>query len=78
MTLILGKLKDIPVPDVFGTICLQMITFPELNNCNYFDTNDIVKTKIDSEIEFCKNYKIYQCLVRIERKTLRSSHFIIP
>ena len=35
MTLILGKLKDIPVPDVFGTICLQMITFPELNNCNY-------------------------------------------
>lgn len=30
-----------------------------LNNCNYFDTNDIVKTKIDSEIEFCKNYKIY-------------------
>ena len=35
MTLILGKLKDIPVPDVFGTICLHMITFPELNNCNY-------------------------------------------
>ena len=35
MTFILRKLKDIPVPDVFGTICLHMIAVSELNNCNY-------------------------------------------